>query len=209
MPCVSALPNGGGSRAGNPFLGGSSGFSALLMVGYGVMPGRYEYPRDSAPWSGMPLVNAAPPPPPPPHALPRGRQYQDYPPGYDEPVGEARAQGLRRLSRLTWRATQLSALAAAGFAAIFAHTTHAQTTSSTAPAKPSLKASTPAPSPTKTKKHHHHPKPSALPTSGTHTGSGATASSPTLAPPTTAPSPPPPSPTPTPTTASSGSGGGK
>jgi hypothetical protein len=183
------------------------------------MRDRYEYPTDPAPWSGMPPVNAAPqgpPPPQPTQALPRGGYYQDYPPRYDEPAGEARAQGLRRLSKLTWRATQLSAVTAVGFAALFAHTAHAQTASSTAPAKPSPKASTPTPSPAKTKKHHHHPRPSASPASGSQTGSGGTsaggssgggtAPSPSLAPPTTAPAPPP-SPAPTQTT-SSGSGGG-
>src|SRR5690349_16159238 len=43
-----------------------------------------------------------------------------------EPPGAARAAGLRRLSRLTWRATQLSAVAAVGFAALFARTAPAQ-----------------------------------------------------------------------------------
>src|SRR5450755_1580056 len=56
-------------------------------------------------------------------------------PGTGQP-GEARAAGLRRLSRLTWRATQLSALTAAGVATLFARTAPAQTAgqNTTAPA---------------------------------------------------------------------------
>ena len=49
----------------------------------------------------------------------------------------ARAAGLRRLSRLTWRATQLGAITAVGFAALFARTAPTQNTASdgtTAPA---------------------------------------------------------------------------
>ena len=48
-----------------------------------------------------------------------------------EPATEAaRAAGLRRLSRLTWRATQLSAVTAVGFATLFARTAPAQSTAS-------------------------------------------------------------------------------
>ncbi|HCU94285.1 MAG TPA: hypothetical protein DHU96_16835, partial [Actinobacteria bacterium] len=50
--------------------------------------------------------------------LPPAGRYQDYAARYDEPVGEARTAGLRRLSKLTWRATQLSAVTAVGFAAL-------------------------------------------------------------------------------------------
>jgi len=56
------------------------------------------------------------------------------PPGYDydhDPgqAGQARSHGLRCLSRLTWRATQLSALATVGFAVLFARTAPAATMS--------------------------------------------------------------------------------
>ena len=38
----------------------------------------------------------------------------------EEQPGAARTAGLHRLSRLTWRATQLSAVTAVGFATLFA-----------------------------------------------------------------------------------------
>ena len=57
--------------------------------------------------------------------------------GYDydhDPSGQARSHGLRRLSRLTWRATQLGAMATVGFAVLFARTAPAATVGShTAP----------------------------------------------------------------------------
>lgn len=41
---------------------------------------------------------------------------------YDyDPGGQTRSHGLRRLSRLTWRAAQLGAMATVGFAVLFAH----------------------------------------------------------------------------------------
>jgi hypothetical protein len=157
-----------------------------------------------------------------------GRDWDpDYPALFDEPAGEARRQGLRRLSKLTWRATQLSAIAAVGFAALFAHTAHAQTVSTPAPAKPSVKPVTaspaPSPSPTRKKKRHHKAPAAANPGSqagsGSSVGSGSSGSSsssagssagaaPALAPPTTAPAAPPPSPAPTQTTSSGSTGGG-
>src|SRR6266702_5451514 len=137
----------------------------------------------------MPPVNGAPPPPPP------GGHYQGYPNRYGEPVGEARAGRLRRLSKLTWRATQLSVVSAVGFAAFFAHSAPATTVTSTALAKPSTKASTPVPSPTRTTKRiRHHARASASPAAGSRSsssGPGRAAASPTLAPPTTAPAPSP------------------
>jgi len=45
----------------------------------------------------------------------------------EEHPGTARTTGLRRLSRLTWRATQLSAVTAVGFATLFARTAPPQT----------------------------------------------------------------------------------
>ena len=110
-------------------------------------------------------------------------------------MGEARAGRLRRLSKLTWRATQLSVVSAVGFAAFFAHSAPATTVTSTALAKPSPKASTPVPSPTRTTKRiRHHARASASPAAGSRSsssGPGRAAPSPTLAPPTTAPAPSP------------------
>ena len=53
-----------------------------------------------------------------------------------DPAEEARFRGLRRLSRLTWRAAQLGALATVGFAAVFARTAPAATVSSQHPSSP-------------------------------------------------------------------------
>jgi hypothetical protein len=144
--------------------------------------------------------------------------YPGYPARYDEPAGAARSQGLRRLSKLTWRATQLSAVTAVGLAALFAHTAHSYAPHPAATVRPAAKpAMTPSPSPSAThKRHHHHHHHSAAaaaaPPAGGAAAGGAAASgtapapSPTLAPPTTAPAPPP---TPAPTqTSSSGSHGG-
>ena len=68
-----------------------------------------------------------------------------------EPVGEARSRGLRRLSRLTWRATQLGVLGTVGFAALFARTAPAATVSSHPAVKatvtPSAHSPSPSPSP--------------------------------------------------------------
>ena len=64
-----------------------------------------------------------------------------------EQPGAARAAGLRRLSRLTWRATQLSAVTAVGFATLFARTAPAQTAASDTAAAPAATASPPAASP--------------------------------------------------------------
>src|SRR5215472_4436220 len=65
------------------------------------------------------------------------------PPDYAEPLDEVRSAGLRRLSRLTWRATQLGALATVGIATVFARTAPAQTGSQAAPV---ATPATPAPS---------------------------------------------------------------
>jgi hypothetical protein len=86
--------------------------------------------------------------------------------GYDydyDPSGQARSHGLRRLSRLIWRATQLGALATVGFAVLFARTAPAATGSSHPPApkaatKPSA-SPTPSPSPSPAPRRHRHHKP--------------------------------------------------
>src|SRR5882757_6038972 len=69
-------------------------------------------------------------------------------------AGSSRAHGLRRLSRLTWRTTQLSAIAAAAFAVLFARSAPAHTASSQTAVKPSTAvARTASPSPTPTPTH--------------------------------------------------------
>lgn len=45
---------------------------------------------------------------------------------YQDSPGQARDASVRRLGRLTWRATQLGALATAGFAVVFARNAPAQ-----------------------------------------------------------------------------------
>src|SRR5580700_10788695 len=47
---------------------------------------------------------------------------------YEDSPGETRDASVRRLGRLTWRATQLGTLAAVGFAVVFAHNAPAETT---------------------------------------------------------------------------------
>ena len=165
------------------------------------MRDRYQPHNDPVPWSPFPPDRAARDP------------YLDYPPGWDEPPDAVRAAGLRRLSRLTWRATQLGAIATVGFATLFARTAPAQTVSAPQ-AKPTVKASTASPSPSPTRTHrrhhhrHHHPRPAlAAPAPAPAPGSAAPA------PPSTAPAappPPPPSsaPAPPPTTSGGSHGGG-
>jgi len=137
--------------------------------------------------------------------------------------GAARDDGLRRLSRLTWRATQLSAITAVGFAALFARTASAHTASAPQPVvRPSPHAS---PGQTKSLAHRkrrtrlHAPAatPGSTPTPGGTTAPGSTpaptagpspsaapapAPSPTLTPPPTTPAP---APSPSPHTTSTGS----
>jgi len=130
-----------------------------------------------------------------------------YPDQFDRSPDEARDQGLRRLSMLTLNVTGLSVVTAIGFAAVFASTAHAQT-STAVPAKPTLgpaaASGTPSPGPThkkhKKKKHHHRAEPTTAP--APPAAAAAPAPAPTLAPPTTAPAPAPPNPGPTQTTSS-------
>jgi hypothetical protein len=141
--------------------------------------------------------------------------------------GAARDDGLRRLSRLTWRATQLSAITAVGFVAVFARTASAHTVSAPEPAVRPSPHATPSPRPSQTKSLAHHGKhrlrshaaaPGSTPTPGSAPTSGSTPAptAGTTPPPapapthTTAPAPPPttpaPAPAPSPThTTSSGS----
>ena len=132
-----------------------------------------------------------------------------YPDQFDRSPDEARDQGLRRLSMLTLNVTGLSVVTAIGFAAVFASTAHAQT-STAVPAKPTLgpatASGTPSPGPTHKKhkkKHHHRAAPATAPDpSAPSAAAAAPAPAPTLAPPTTAPAPAPPNPAPTQTTSS-------
>src|SRR6516162_7444177 len=139
--------------------------------------------------------------------------------GNHDPAEEARFRGLRRLSRLTWRATQLGALATVGFAAVFARTAPATTVSSQPPphatVKPSASSAAPSPSPSPSPRrhrhhHHHNPPPTAAPAAAPTTAPAAAPKpSKSLAPPSTPPAPPPsPAPSPVHTTSSPSPGGG-
>src|SRR5215472_2653205 len=172
----------------------------------GPMRDRYEPPTDPA---SRPAI--------PPGGLLSGTgdPYADldwdpyYPDQFDRSPDEARDQGLRRLSMLTLHATGFSVVTAIGFAAVFASTAHAQT-STVVPAKPTLgpatASGTPSPGPTHKKhkkKHHHQAGPATAPApSAPSAAAAAPAPAPTLAPPTTAPAPAPPNPGPTQTTSS-------
>ena len=165
---------------------------------------RYEPPSDPVRWSPLPQDPAD------------GDRYFDQHARPGEQPDAARSAGLRRLSRLTWRATQLGALATVGFATLFARSAPAQTVVSQPRPTPSVTAHSPSPSPSPAKTHrrhrhhrHHQASPSAAPSAAAAPSSAAPA--PTLAPPTTAPAPPPPSPTPNPvhtTSSPSHHGGG-
>jgi len=149
----------------------------------------------------------------------------------DSPAG-TREAGLRRLGRLTWRTTQLGALATVGFAIVFARTAPAPAANvQTAPPAESAK---PAASPHATVQHgkkarrvastHSATQPALQP--GTQPGTQQTtqagaqpaprpttqapapAPSPTLAPPTTAPAPAPSTASPVPTVTSTTHAGG-
>lgn len=135
----------------------------------------------------------------------------------DDPGGSSRTEGLRRLSRLTWRTTQLSAIAAAAFAVLFARSAPAHTVSSQTAVKPSPAASpthTPSPTPTPTHSHRAAPRkkkahraPPSAPSSPAAAQPSAPPPSPTLAPPSAPPAPAP-APNPVQTTSSGSTGGG-
>ena len=173
------------------------------MVFSFLVRNRYEPDDDPARWPGW-LPDRADRDP-----------YADYPARFDEPPDAARSAGLRRLSRLTWRATQLGALATVGFATLFARSAPAQTVSSPPHPTPSVTtvSASPSPSPTPVKthrRHHHHHHHMAAPsTAPSSAAAPSSAPAPTLAPPTTAPAPPPsPAPSPVQTTSSPSPHGG-
>jgi hypothetical protein len=169
------------------------------------MHDRYDYePREYADWSGFSDTD--------PVAEPI-IDYNIWPPGPPEPEA-ARDESLRRLGKLTWRAAQLSAVAAAAFVVLFVRSAPAQTTTSQKVARPAgtlaPAAATPAPSP---RPPHHgggagaeNPAPS--PARGAPAArSSAAPSAPALAPPATPPAPSP-SPSPAQSTSSGSHSGG-
>ena len=130
-----------------------------------------------------------------------------------------RDESLRRLGRLTWRATLLSAVGAAGFAVLFVRTAPAPVATSQDVARPADTVA-PPPSPTPSPQHRRHrarsragtPAPSPAPDAAVAPGTTAPASPspsspPTLAPPTTPPAPSP-SPSPAQSTSSGSHSGG-
>jgi hypothetical protein len=138
--------------------------------------------------------------------------YTIWPPEPFEPEA-ARDENLRRLGKLTWRAVQLSAVAAAGFAVLFVRTAPAPVATSQDVARPAGTVA-PPPSPTPSPRHPHHkgrakgaqPAPTPAPDAAVAPSSAAPAS-PTLAPPTTPPAPSP-SPSPAQSTSSGSHSGG-
>lgn len=142
--------------------------------------------------------------------------------GREAPIpaaGAGRDEGLRRLSRLTWRTTQLSAIAAAAFAVLFVRSAPAQTASRvpvTPPSgtpSPTAEATTPAPSPTVshavTRRPRAHRATAARPAApaAASTAAAPPSAAPTLAPPSTPPAPAP-QPSPVQTISSGTTGGG-
>jgi hypothetical protein len=146
---------------------------------------------------------------------------------YQDSPAQARDAGLRRLSKLTWRTTQLGALATIGFAVLFARSAPAKTASvqPATPAKPTPAARTPAPGAVQ---HRGKPLPATSPPVATRSAAGqptaqpsapaaqptvpaaqpsAAPATPRLTPPASPPAPAPTSAAPTPTTSSSASHG--
>ncbi|MFI5080630.1 MAG: hypothetical protein ACHQCE_06140 [Streptosporangiales bacterium] len=147
----------------------------------------------------------------------------------EEQPGATRAAGLRRLSRLTWRATQLSAVTAVGLATLFARTAPAPTAVGDTPAAPAAKTSPPAPASSSPGKAHPRrvratasasaqaaarPAPQAgaqVTAKASRQATAAPSKSATLAPPSTAPAVAPSTssaPAPAPTVSSTSHGGG-
>jgi len=153
------------------------------------------------------------------------REHQDWPELSDTQPGEpvfdysiwppepeaARDENLRRLGRLTWRATLLSAMGAAAFAVLFVRSAPAHTTATSQNVvRPASTLAPPAATPAPSPRHPRHKArgrgaddaaPAPTP------GAAVAPSSPTLAPP---PTPPAPSPSPSPaqsTSSGSHSGG--
>jgi hypothetical protein len=147
---------------------------------------------------------------------------------YQDSPAQARDAGLRRLGRLTWRTTQLGALATVGFAVVFARSAPVKPASvqTVTSAKPVPAARTPAPgaaqhrakpsratgSPVATRRAAGQPTaqpsaPAAQPAAPAVQPSAAPAT-PQLTPPASPPAPAPTSAAPAPTTSSASHGGG-
>jgi hypothetical protein len=131
--------------------------------------------------------------------------------------GAARTEGLRRLSRLTWRVTQLSAVTAVGLATLFARAAPVQTTAGDGTPAPAVSTSPPGAAPSSSapaRTHRKRTRVTASATTRVTSQPGQAGSAPskkaTLAPPSSAPAAPPPSsaPAPAPTTSSASHGGG-
>ncbi len=167
------------------------------------MRGNFDSPADPVVYQGR----QPEPVPGPPSAV--DGWYPPHAARYYEPIGEERTEGLRRLSRLTWRATQLSAVTAVGFAALFAHTAHSYATHTAAAIKHTAKPpASPSPAPAKKHHHHHHHHGAAAAVASPAAGGAAAPSAPAPAPPSSAPAPPPPTSAPPPTSSGGSSGGG-
>jgi peptidoglycan DL-endopeptidase CwlO len=139
---------------------------------------------------------------------------------YEDSPGETRDANVRRLGRLTWRATQLGTLAAVGFAVVFARNAPAQTTSvqnppTATPTASAMPAASATPSQHAVTRAHVTSSPTqklavAQPSAPAAQQAAPTtvATTPQLAPPTTPPAPAPTTATPAPTTSSASHGGG-
>jgi hypothetical protein len=159
----------------------------------------------------------------PAHAVPIWRQgWADYDPytGYPMWPGHSayadRNAGLRRLSKMTWRAAEVSAIVAVGFVALFARTAHSavKNVSAQHSGKASIHAAAhPAHKQHKPKhhhrRHHHASVPGLAPPAAPPAAAPAAPAPPPAAPAAPAPAAPaPPPPPPPPVTTSGGSGGG-
>ena len=176
-----------------------------------LMRHRYGYEADEpSDWTGLDDTNPLDEP---------VIDYSIWPPEPPDPE-EARDENLRRLGKLTWRAIQLSAVAAAGFAILFVRTAHTPVATTQDVARPAgTVAPPPSATPTPSPRHPRHkgrgrddnPAPSPAPDVAAAPGTtapGTTApASPTLAPPTTPPAPSP-SPSPAQSTSSGSHSGG-
>jgi hypothetical protein len=136
---------------------------------------------------------------------------------YQDSPGETRDVSVRRLGRLTWRATQLGTLAAVGFAVVFARNAPAATTSVQHPptATPTASATPATPSQHAVTRAHVTSSPTRKPAAAQPSAPAAQQAAPTtvattpqLAPPTTPPAPAPTTAAPAPTTSSASHGGG-
>jgi hypothetical protein len=147
---------------------------------------------------------------------------------YQDSPAQARDAGLRRLTKLTWRTTQLGALATVGFAVVFARGAPAKTASvqTATSARPTSAAPTPAPGAVQ---HRSKPLRAASPPVATRSAAGqptaqpsasaarpavpaaqpsAAPTTPRLTPPASLPAPAPSSAAPAPTMSSASHGGG-